>query len=141
MDSFNEQYYRNRDFKCVRERKPKGNCVKVYPKARLLADIVDDKGPSPRTEDKYVSIEEYETPPYENEQEAYAHAYGWIDYSVFHQTDSDKNKDLWKKAYSICKEDYQDKYKVALSFDAEQAYKVGWEKRSELKNIDGDVDG
>ncbi|MEG5004320.1 hypothetical protein [Microcoleus sp. AT9b-C3] len=139
MDSLDERYYRGSDFKCVFERKPQGNCVKVYHKAHFLADV--NKFPTPRSEDKYVPIEEYEAPPYENEQEAYAHACGWIDYIFFYQTDSDKNKALWEKAYSICKEIYEDKYKVALSFDAERAYKAGWEKGLKVKNIDRDVDG
>jgi|GEM_PF-1927898 hypothetical protein len=134
------------------EGKPERYCVRIS----LLPRVI-------KTETNELSnnyVEKYKTPFYEYSQEAFAHAYGWVDCGLFNQADPVDEGDFLKKAYSkardgqdrlsnpgifqeelteVLKKQKEEKWEETLG----QAYTEGWDaykEGGEKKLIDGDVD-
>lgn len=78
---------------------------------------------------KHSYSERYETLPYKTENEARAHAFGWIHYSFFNHAYSESNEEPWKTAYNEFKKNYEETNKVTLSFATQKAYKEGWDEK------------
>jgi hypothetical protein len=87
--------------------------------------------------------EKYKTLPYEEANEAFTHAYAWVDRGFYNQTQTDKKEDFWEEAYSKVKEDQREYYspwpvseeeqKKVLEEEekASEQQKKAWEKQKQ----------
>ena len=152
MSDYAHQDYRAY-FKLAKESEgnPKRHCIRVSYRPRAI------KVGTNELSNKYV--EKYKTPLYDNSQEAFAHAYGWVDF-ISNQTDPDKEEDSREEAYneagegqkrlSFLTETSEEKPTEALNEQKDEweatlkkAYIEGWESSKAgggQKLIDADVD-
>jgi len=141
MSSFTPRLYERHNL-VLEKIKSDCYCVKIFTlPVNANPDVLSNK-----------HLEKYKTPAYNTETEAFTHAYGWIDFTLFNQTDLDEKEDSWKKAYKKLRNDQEDFYnflwesekKLTPSMEKqkqeheiklEKAYREGWDK----KLIDGDI--
>jgi transcriptional regulator of met regulon len=134
MSDYSHQYYQAYyELQKESEGNPKRHYVRISFRPRVIKTGTNELS------NNYV--EKYKTLSYEYSQEAFAHAYGWVDCGLFKQPDPDKEEDSRKEAYSRVRESQE-----RLSFldtseeeltEALKKEKEKWEKRLEKAYIEG----
>lgn len=147
MSSYDYRRYRNSQL--VTKVSGLDKFVSIDYAPRTIAGFQGSKGEIPVVTDNFSHV--HDTPPYATEEEAIAHAKGYVDclshfYSGYCcQTYTDKNKDSYTEEHKKKLQDHrdnqygQDAKSLGDSMDEvlktlEVAYEAGWkEKLSELK--------
>jgi hypothetical protein len=110
MSAFTQRYYKG--YQLNIEGRQKHYCVRVFDISAVLKFETND------FTNNYS--EKYKTPSYEEANEAFTHAYAWVDRGFCNQTEPIKKEDSWEEAYSKVREDQREYYSPWIVSDEEQ---------------------